>query len=223
MTKNQKLTYLVLFIFVAAIFFYEYRKFQNNITPLETDTGIATTAASAAAAAGSGLLASPTANSATTLSAAGAAAKPFATWFADETKSLDNKVMDQNEKEAELKDRASRFTAEEISFLIKTSTNSKATANERIEATYLLTLSLSTPALIEVAKTPLSLSSPQPVHSVGETLLMQEKAIRIMAIDELFNRVKDNAALRPSLLQAINQIQDEAVKRYALKRYKELK
>lgn len=220
MIKNRKLTYFILLIFAATIFFYEYHKFQNNIAPLETESsGVAAPTSKSGMAANQ-----PTsAPSPSPLSTDSSIAKPLVTWFADEAKKMDTSMVDPQEKEAELKDRALRFTPEEITFLAKTSTNPKATANERIEATYLLTLSSSTNSLLEISKSPLSLVSPQQVHSIGETLLMQEKAIRIMAIDELFIRAKDNAALRPSLLQAINQIQDEAVKHYALNRYKELK
>ncbi len=230
MTTNRKLTYFILMILVAAIFFYEYHKFQNNIAPLETETTstetskskVGTTSKDTSSPSGSAS-GSPSGQLSMATAADDTSVKPVATWLADEAKNLENKTVDPQEKEAELRDKASRFTTEDISFLARTSTNAKATANERIEATYLLTLSSSTSALIGIAKTPLSLPSPQPVHSIGETLLMQEKAIRIMAIDELFNRVKDNAALRPTLLQAINQIKDEAVKHYALKRYQELK
>lgn len=228
MFKNRKLFYIVLIVALAAVFYYEHRKLDSNLSHLESDSMLSKDKNAAATnPLGITKIENSGAASNTALGAESDSTAPttanFPTWFSEEAKNLEANTKDPAEKEALLKAKAQQLTPAEINFLQKKATDAKATANERISATYLLTLSASAQSLVEISQSPLSLPSPQPVHSIGETLLMQEKAIRVMAIDELFNRVKTDATLRNQLLTLINKISDEGVKQYALKRYHELK
>lgn len=221
MFNNRKLSVFILLAIFAGLIFYEHIKLNRTLTAVESENLHSASSQDSPANplsktdnrndSHNGNQTEPTAQ------------KPFKIWFADEYKNLEDRTGDQEEKEAVLRDRASRLSSEELSYLRTQATNSTATAKERIAATYLISLGPSIESIIAIAKTPLSLPNPQPVHSIGESLLMQEKAIRVMAIDELFNRALSNSTLRREILQLINQIQDPGLKQYALKRYQELK
>ena len=149
----------------------------------------------------------------------------FAEWLKSEASSLDRSDRANAGKDALLRQQALQFTPENINYLRATATNKLAPANEKIVAAYLLTFasSNSQQALQEIAQTPFSLSNPQPAHSIGETTLMQEKAIRVMAIDELFIRYENDAISRQELATALQKIPDPSLRQYALKRLAELK
>ena len=224
--KNQKLFYIVLMIALAAIFYYEHRKLDSNLEHIESDLTNEKNQKPAAQQKGINKIDKQVENVPAEESVPGnlqQVTPAFRTWFSDEAKNLEASIKNPAAKEALLKARAQQLTEVEISFLRKKATDTKATANERISAAYLLTLSNSASALAEIAQSPLSLASPQAVHSVGETLLAQEKSIRVIVIDELFNRAKADAALRNQLLATIEKISDEGLKQYALKCYRELK
>lgn len=223
MLKPRNLFYFALLIILTGIFLYEHNKLDINLTNLEFDPS-----AQSATFKKKGPPPNSTqdTNSSSSRASTPISAEPeknFLDWFSNEAQHLEESIQNPQEKEVVLKTRVAQLSRDEIKFLRKKSTDKEATANERISATYLLNLSSSSLPLYEIAKEPLSLPSPQPVHSLGETLLMQEKAIRVMVIDELFNRAKTDVALRSELLRTINQIQDEGLKHYALKRYQELK
>ena len=226
MLKNRKLFYVVLIIALAAVFYYEHRKLDSNLSHIESDLNTEKNQ-DLAAANRQGINKidrepsppnepAPSATEAT-------AAQSFSTWFAGEANNLEASTNNPAEKESLLKARAQKLTPAEIQFLQKKAVDTKATAKERISAAYLLTLSNSSDSLVQLSQAALSLPFPQEVHSIGETLLGQEKAIRVMAIDELFNRAKTDAALRKQLPEIINKISDPALKQYALRRYQELK
>ncbi len=224
MFKNKKIGYIVLIILFAALFYYEHKKLDKNLETIESETVLAKNKNQATLSSPSENDKKPNPqNAVVTTQPAIEPEKPFALWFAEEAKNLDARTGDSSQKEMVLKERAARFSPEQIKFLRQKATDKEATANERIAATYLLTLTNATYSLVEIAKENTSLPSPQPVHSIGETLLMQEKAIRTMAIDELFIRAATDAALRKQLPKIISEIKDEGVKQYALKRYRELK
>ena len=226
MFKNQKLFYIVLLVALAAIFYYEHRKLDSNLDHIESDLAPEKNQQSASQQQGINKIdkpGPPELADEPVLGTAPQVTSAFGSWFSEEAKNLEANTKNSAAKEAALKARAQQLTEVEINFLQKKAIDSKATANERISAAYLLTLSNSVVSLAEISQSPLSMPSPQPVHSIGETLLMQEKAIRVMAIDELFNRAKTDAVVRNQLLAIINKMSDEGLKQYALKRYRELK
>ncbi len=230
MPKNRNLFYIILIGALAAVFYFEHRKLDSHLSHLESETLLGKDKdATVANQQGITKIENPATASgseaSTEIESGPSASKTsnFPTWFAEEAKNIEASLKDPAEKEALLKTRAQQLTPADIKFLEKKALDTGATANERISATYLLTQSTSVQAIVNTAQAPLSLPSPQPVHSIGETLLMQEKALHIMAIDELFNRAKTNAALRNQLFSYISKISDEGIKQYALKRYQELK
>ena len=225
MFKKQKLFYIILIVALAAVFYYEHRKLDTNLAHIESDLVSEKNQNTNTQQQGINKIDKPTDGGTTaTDSQVGKQVTPeFAKWFFEESKNIEANTKNPDEKEAALKIRAQQMTDEELAYLRKKATDTKATASERISAAYLLTLSNSAQSLVDISQSPLSLPSPQPVHSIGETLLMQEKAIRVMAIDELFNRAKADAVLRSQLLAIINKMSDEGLKQYALKRYRDLK
>ena len=227
MLKNRKLFYIVLIIALAAVFYYEHRKLDSNLSHIESDVSAEKNQESVVANRQDinkiDSQSAPPSAAAAAIPADGTAAPSFPSWFAEEANNLEASSTNPAEKESLLKARAQKLTPAEIVFLQKKAIDTKATAKERISAAYLLTLSNSVESLAQLSQAALSLPFPQAVHSTGEALLGQEKAIRVMAIDELFNRVKTDAALRKQLPEIISKISDPALKQYALRRYQELK
>lgn len=230
MFKNKKTIYIILIIIFSVILFLEKKQFDSNIAGLEADekASLQETAKNSATTSTAKKVAesdSTTTSSEPTHTDTPDSLKKFAAWVHAEAANLEQST-NQKAKETELKAAAHMMTAGEINLLKQKSVSTEATANERIFSTYMLTLGdeqATTTSLLEVAKQNLSLPSPQPTHSLGETTLMQEKALRTMAIDELFSRASANPNLRGDFLQMANQIQDPGLKKYALRRYDEFK
>ncbi len=229
--KKQKFIYIILLAGILLVFFWERDKLSSTLDTVEnesksalspiTSSGSVHPAASPtnAATAGSGQ------NKVSENSVTNKTPEQFAAWLKTEASSLDRSDRRNADKDALLRQQALQFTPENINYLRATATNKLAPANEKIVAAYLLTLasSNSQQALQEIAQTPFSLSNPQPAHSIGETTLMQEKAIRVVAIDELFIRLENDAISRQELAAALQKIPDPSLRQYALKRLAELK
>lgn len=230
MLKNKKAAYFVLILIFAIIFILEKKQLEKNLNSLETESAQETNATQAVRKNAAN---QSTSNPVNTTSEAISTApvdsteylKAFSTWLQTEAKKLNDRVENQADKEDSLRKLAQSFSPGQMQTLKQAATDTKATANERILAVYLLTLgsNASTDSLKSVATQPLSLQPNQPVHSLGETQVMQEKAIRTMAIDEMFSRASQDPNLRGQFLQMAQQIQDPSLKQYALQRYQQLK
>ncbi|MFZ3230512.1 MAG: hypothetical protein WA160_09940 [Pseudobdellovibrio sp.] len=222
MFRNKNIVYLILILGLAIIFILERKKFDSTLTELENPESLATeakkTVPNPLVSTGTSALAEPESTSIT------AELNKITIWLTTEAANLEKSTSDQTAKDAELKQIAESLNPSEAQYLRNMAVNPKATANERILSTYVLSLgSKTTEILAVIAQENLSLPSPQPVHSTAETLLMQEKAIRTMAIDEFFKRATLNSSLKNAFFQMANQIQDPGLKNYALRRFSELK
>ncbi len=229
--KKQKFIYIILLAGILLVFFWERDKLSSTLDTVENESksALSSTPSSGSvkpvasptntATAGSGQNQVPE-NSVTNKSP-----EQFAAWLKTEASSLDRSDRANSDKDTLLRQQALQFTPENINYLRATATNKLASANEKIVAAYLLTLAggSSQQALQEIAQTPFSLASPQPAHSIGETTLMQEKAIRVVAIDELFIRYENDAISHQELATALQKIPDPSLRQYALKRLAELK
>jgi hypothetical protein len=237
--KNRNWMYLVLILVFSVIFFFEKKQFDETLAPIEADDNNSGTFSARNPKAGS--ISQKSSGSTTSAKAeknspnetanavvdtdTAESLKKFQAWFTKESSTLEDRTANQSEKESQMRAKAKSLSSAEINSLKEKSYSTDASANERILATYLLSLGSeqTSAALTEITLHKLSLPSPQPVHSTGETQLMQEKAIRTMAIDELFSRAKANPAIRPAFLQMANQIPDPNLRKYAVKRYGEFK
>lgn len=238
MFKNKRFTYFALIAVFAVILFLEKRQFDSNLSGLESDptpTVHRDASSTGKDANGSDATADGSSEATVKMGADKNAAdlphldsveslKKFEAWAQSEAKSLEERSNQQNKEDA-LRATAQKLTAGEIEILKQNSVSTKATANERIFSTYLLSLGSESTAgaLASVAQHDLSLPSPQPVHSLNESTLMQEKALRTMAIDELFSRAAQDSNLRAGYLKMASQIRDPGLRKYALKRSEEFK
>lgn len=145
-------------------------------------------------------------------------------WLRDEASKMDQKEYDTLTTDNELQARAQKFGVDEISVLKETALDSNAQANERILSTYILSLASGTAfeALGDVAKSQLSKLGLHPAHSLDETQSMHEKAVKRMALDELFRRAQAEPKLRPTLYRYIQNIAVPELKAYGERRYQEL-
>lgn len=226
--KSKKTIYIILFIAFALIFFWENKKLSGSLDAVETESAtntiaLKTATSLASASAVSNAPSAPTTNQDSNLKDQTPA--QFADWLKSEAQLLDKNDPNNADKEIILKAKAAQFTESNIKYLRKIATDAAASANERIVAVYFLSLSSdkALPELIDVAGSPFSLPNPQPVHSIGEATLMQEKAIRVVAIDELFNRFENNAITRAQLENGISRISESSLKQYAARRLADLK
>lgn len=224
--KKKKFIYIILLTGILLVFFWERDKLSSTLDAVENEGKSALTNSmnispnsSAPAEANSNQISSAE------TSIAAKTPEQFASWLKNEASSVDHSDPRNSEKEVVLRQQVLQFTPENIRYLRFTATNAKAPANEKIVATYLLTIgsSNSLQALEEIAQSPFSLISPQPAHSIGEATLMQEKAIRVVAIDELFIRLENDAITRQEFEGVIQKIPDPSLRQYAIKRLAELK
>ena len=231
--KSKKLIYTLLFAGFAFILFRENTKLTSSLNTLETLDTSETESSNAknGKATGADSLNSANTTSPVTISEDGTnsqtenASSQFADWFKSEAQLLDKNDPSNLDKENTLKLRAAQFSTNEIQYLKKAAIDLRVSANERITAVYFLTIAseAALSSLFDVAAAPYTLQNPQPAHSLGESTLMQEKAIRVVAIDELFIRYQNNAITRSELESGIQRISDPGLKQYAVNRLLELK
>jgi hypothetical protein len=151
--------------------------------------------------------------------------KQFARWFATEAGRIESRDTDSLASEAELKERAQKFTRQEITYLADRATSSSSSAAERILASYLLGLSgeTSSEALVDIASQPVKNPGPHPADSVAEKQAVQERAYKIMAVDAIFNSESEISQKIKKLQSIVNQTPDTTVKHYASDKVDELR
>lgn len=222
---KKNLIYTLLLLGFAFILFRENKKLSGSLDTIEIGSKKETANASGPvnSADTAGATTSP-ADESTTPQAKNKASD-FADWLRSEAELLDKNNSENQDKEIILRQKAAQFSGDEIQYLRKAATDTAVSANERITAVYFLTIAseIALPSLFDVAAAAYSLPNPQPAHSLGESTLMQEKAIRVVAIDELFIRFENNAITRSQLENGIQRIADPGLKQYALNRLLELK
>lgn len=148
----------------------------------------------------------------------------FSAWLSEESKHLDHLVADIPEKTLQLKKMAAQLTQNQMQLLLRTSLNVSAAASERILSTFLLVEGghHTVATLTKLATAPLSNPGPHETHSTEETLGMQDKSLRIMAIDGLVEQAKENPQARELLAKHIADIKDPYLRAYAERRLAEL-
>lgn len=169
----------------------------------------------------------------TTLATAGAfTAEPdqekrqaaFRQWFEFEAKELEKSSSDPKIQEQRLTGIAQKLNAAEVTYLKNQTLGESSSANARILSVYTLSLApeVTNSALEEISTAPLRYDGEHQTHSPEETLSMQEKALRRMALDSLFMRAQTDLEQREKLKRIVSQIPDPALREYAEKRLKSL-
>lgn len=149
--------------------------------------------------------------------------KAFQDWFHKEAQEIEKSSGDPHAQEDRLKKIAKELNPAEIQVLKETLLGDNTSANASILSMYLLTLAPSaSEALEDVIKAPLKYDGEHPVHSPEETLSMQERSLRRMALEALFSRAEADSAQKDRLRRFIADIPDRSLREYAEKRLKSL-
>lgn len=147
----------------------------------------------------------------------------FSEKFSTEASKMEQFSGDPATRENALRTWAQALTLPEVQFLKIQALSQQSSANERILATFLLTLTSDNgpgqQALLEFVTAPLQVPTDFAVHSPQETLSAQEKALRRMAIDALIEKARRQGNT-DELQSSIDKIQDPALRDYAQKALK---
>ncbi len=148
----------------------------------------------------------------------------FQTWIKTEAKSVDRPTIDSDKKKTELAKIIATLTPNKAKQLLQTARNVSSTAGERILSTYLLVEagSLALGEIKELITSPVVDHGPAKAHSEAEMMRVQERSLRIMAIDGLASRAKQDPNSRDTLARSIPGIQDSYIRDYAQKRLAEV-
>lgn len=148
----------------------------------------------------------------------------FRRWFESETRELEQQQNDTTTVENLLRIKAESLSLQEVLFLKKKVLESPV-ANEKIISVYMLSLAERQEALsslAEISNQQAQYPSPQPVHSPEETLSMQEKTIKRMALDALFEKAQKSSEARQLFHENIDRISDPELRAYAQRKDREL-
>lgn len=147
----------------------------------------------------------------------------FKTWFAASYVEVEKSSVDPQKVQEDLTRKAFAMNAEERLFLFQKVLSTSSKATEKMFSAYVLGLNpeQNTAYLELIAKAPLVYIDAA-VHSPEETLQMQEKALRRMAIESLLNRAAADPSYKRSLSDLASQIQDPALKKFLEKKLSEL-
>ncbi|OFZ31494.1 MAG: hypothetical protein A2622_02605 [Bdellovibrionales bacterium RIFCSPHIGHO2_01_FULL_40_29] len=222
--KRVNFIYILVVAVLAFVFLWEQQKLSSTLDFLESDDSTFVQKVTSTAASQGNSAPEIHSGKTNTQTPPPTATAEFKKWFSAEAEKIDRTNENFMDRERELRQHAAHFTTSQIDHLKSTALSETASGNERIMASYFLTIGglNSLAALIDVAQAPYSITNPQPAHSLGETTLMQEKAIRMMAIDELFAKYEIDAITKKQLTEALIKIPDQALKQHALKRLEEL-
>jgi hypothetical protein len=151
-----------------------------------------------------------------------AAASEFSHFLRTEARSLGATGLDPEVAQKRVEEVAGRMGPVELG-LAREAVFSAAAANERIFAMYLLTAAgpKAWESLREVVSAPLKVVDPEP-HSLDEMQGMQEKALRIMAIDSLAEQAAAGQAARDLLQRLSTEVTDTSLRQYILKKLRGL-
>ncbi|WP_373999177.1 hypothetical protein [Bdellovibrio bacteriovorus] len=148
----------------------------------------------------------------------------FKAWVEASADKLNQSVESQEQTEELLKTRSAALSFEESGYLARLALQSSAPANSRIFSVYLLGLEAvhNFSAISAVLEAPLSFQEKPATHSPEETLAMQEKSLRRMAIEELLKSYQKGDLPREKAAATFEKIPDAQLKKYALTRLAEL-
>jgi hypothetical protein len=141
----------------------------------------------------------------------------FVQFLGQESVRMDSTNVDTAEAERRSEEEADLMGPLEIQYARDTVLSGKGSANQRVLALYLLTQAgpKAAGALREIVLAPLP-DGRVSAHSEEEHKLMQEKAQRITAIDELVEQARRDPAARDSLLRLADEVRDPDLRRYIL-------
>jgi hypothetical protein len=147
----------------------------------------------------------------------------FIDYFRTESRKMDSPSIDQEKAQNEIQSQAEKMTSVELNYAKKIALNPKTPANEKILAIYLILKSKhSEQTLAEIVSAPLNQKANPEPDSIAESAAMQEKALRIMALDGLLQKASHDLKIRESLYEIAGKTSDPTIKNYLLKRLKEL-
>lgn len=149
----------------------------------------------------------------------------FVKWLKVESQTLSQTGVNAAQKEIQMKNLARTMDATQKKELVSSALNAGNSANERILATYLLSLTTgqdSTTHLLAVAEAPLPDLGPINPHSAAEVRRVQELSLRYIMVDELAKRASKDKQAREQL-QSISQTAGAAeVRSYARRKLSEI-
>lgn len=148
----------------------------------------------------------------------------FRDWVKNSSESLHESVESQEQTEALLRTKSSALSLQESQYLAQMALQASAPANTRIFSVYLLGLQAphNLLAISAVLEAPLSFQEKPATHSPEETLAMQEKSLRRMAIEDLLKSFQKGELPREQIVQTFDKIPDAQLKKYAHTRLQEL-
>lgn len=225
MRKNNRYFLVFVVVFVGAVYLFSQRSQNLAMSPGVNDSSSSPSAGSSGVAPKFDKNGEPVSAGETTDSEGKTSASPeFVKWFGSEAKNLEKSSGDPKVTELTLREKVRAFTPAEVRFVKDQVLATNNSANDRILASYLLSLApdVTTEALIEVAMAPLNTPKDFAVHSTTETLAAQEKSLRHMAIDALIDRARHDKGFRDELQKKIEQIPEASLREYAEKAYRRL-
>lgn len=148
----------------------------------------------------------------------------FQEWFQLEARELEKSSVDPKAQDERLKAVARRLNGKELEYLKSQTLGESSAATSRILSVYTLSLApeVTGTVLEEISTAPLKYVGEQQTHSPEETLSMQEKSLRRMALDGLLKRAETDLDQREKLKRIVSQLPDPALRDYAEKRLKSL-
>ncbi|KHD89398.1 MAG: hypothetical protein OM95_03230 [Bdellovibrio sp. ArHS] len=155
---------------------------------------------------------------------ASAVSDEFLRWLSAGAQDIEKSSVSPDQLEASLRLKSSQLNLEESLFLATTVLRQEGPARESIFAAYVLGLSVphNYQALEKVLEAPLSHQEKPRIHSPEETLSMQEKSLRRMVIEDLVKSYQRGEVTQEQIAASFEKISDAQLKKYALKRLKEV-
>lgn len=153
----------------------------------------------------------------------------FKRWFAAEVNLMNQYNVNEDSVQARYQQIAARMTPDQFSQLAEIAGTKTPNISERVLASYLLSYSgySSLKDLGSFAKSNFHPEGNPTAHSVAETQLVQERALRILAIDRFVTLAKGSDAAsaqkaKRELEDLISGIKDSVLKNYAQSKLKEI-
>jgi hypothetical protein len=209
--KRIILAAAAIIVVLSALFFYrDHPQLAPLVAPLQA---LAPSAPATPA---------PTAGVSPALPPPPGAKSEFVEFLGRESIALDSTNLDAEAAERRSMEQAEKMGPLEIQYS-RDIVLSEGSANDRVLALYLLTLAgpKAAGALREIVLAPLP-DGRVKADSEEEHRLMQEKAQRVTAIDALADQAKKDPAARDSLLRLADEVRDQGLRSYVLKKIQSL-
>lgn len=152
--------------------------------------------------------------------------KELAAWLSVEATRLDRmKIKDEKSLQQMLDLQAKSLTAGQTRWLGKQAVNAQTPINERMLSVHLAGLAQSEfafEALRDIATAPLTGDGQFDPHSESEVTHMQDKTIRIAALEQMADRVREDRTQLGQFQKTVAAIADKRVQQHGLRLLKEL-